>query len=175
MIGIGLGLAFANAFEWAAHKYVLHDLGKDRDSVFSFHFHEHHKNSRKNDFYDEDYERFPIGPHAQGKELAALVGVGAVFVPLIPVAPFFVGTIYYSAFNYYRVHKRSHMDPEWAKENVPWHYDHHMGPNQDANWCVTRPWMDNLMGTREPYLGTERYERDMARRAERLAKKAARG
>ncbi|RYZ84400.1 MAG: hypothetical protein EOO68_31675, partial [Moraxellaceae bacterium] len=27
-------------------------------------------------------------------------------------------------------------------------YDHHMNSNQDANWCVTRPWFDYVMGTR---------------------------
>ena len=68
---------------------------------------------------------------------------------------------------YYRVHKRAHLDPEWAKVHLPWHYDHHMGPNQNANWCVTRPWFDHLMGTREPYLGTERAAQDAAKRAAR--------
>ena len=65
------------------------------------------------------------------------------------------------------------MDPEWARENLPWHYDHHMGPNQDANWCVTRPWFDDLMGTREPYAGTERESRDLAKRAARAARRRA--
>jgi sterol desaturase/sphingolipid hydroxylase (fatty acid hydroxylase superfamily) len=31
------------------------------------------------------------------------------------------------------------------------HYDHHMGKNQDSNWCVTRPWFDWVMGTRVRY------------------------
>ena len=60
-----------------------------------------------------------------------------------------------SGYHYWRVHKKAHEDPAWAREHLPWHYDHHMGPNQDANWCVTRPWFDILMGTREPYVGTE--------------------
>ena len=34
------------------------------------------------------------------------------------------------------------------------HYDHHMGADQDANWCVTRPWFDWIMGTRKPYAFT---------------------
>jgi hypothetical protein len=41
------------------------------------------------------------------------------------------------------------LSPEWAKKRIPWHYDHHMNTIQDANWCVTRPWFDYLMGTRE--------------------------
>jgi sterol desaturase/sphingolipid hydroxylase (fatty acid hydroxylase superfamily) len=90
-----------------------------------------------------------------------------VLVPLIPVAPFFVGTMWYSAANYYVKHRRSHLDVEWAKEHLPWHYDHHMGPNQNANWCVTHPFFDHVMGTREPYLGSERELRSRERRAEK--------
>ena len=53
---------------------------------------------------------------------------------------------------------------------MPHHYDHHMGKNQDANWCVTHPFFDWVMGTREPYYGTEAYERDQERRRERQAR-----
>lgn len=35
-----------------------------------------------------------------------------------------------------------------GQKKIPWHYDHHMNSNQDANWCVTKPWFDYLMGTR---------------------------
>ena len=90
------------------------------------------------------------------------------------MAPFFVGTLAYSAWNYYRKHKRAHLDPEWARANLPWHYDHHMGPNQHANWCVTRPWFDVLMGTRQPYAGTEREAKDRAKRTRRAQNLAAR-
>ena len=45
------------------------------------------------------------------------------------------------------MHRRAHLQPEWARK-IPWHYDHHMNSNQDANWCVTKPWFDYLMGTR---------------------------
>jgi hypothetical protein len=31
---------------------------------------------------------------------------------------------------------------------MPHHYDHHMGSNQDANWCVSYPWFDWILGTR---------------------------
>ena len=35
-----------------------------------------------------------------------------------------------------------------AREHLPWHVDHHLGRNQDTNWCVTKPWFDYIMGTR---------------------------
>ena len=65
------------------------------------------------------------------------------------------------------------MDPEWAREHAPWHYDHHMGPNPEANWCITSPFFDEMMGTREPYLGTEREAADRRRKEERAAARAA--
>ena len=110
-------------------------------------------------FIDPAYERSPFGVHAQGKELLGLVSLCALAIPLFPVAPLFVGTIVYASVNYYRVHKRAHRDPVWAREHLPWHYDHHMGPNQDANWCVTKPFFDHVMGTREVYIGTPREVR----------------
>lgn len=149
MIGIPLGLLTANAAEWLIHKHVLHGMGKKRGSFWSFHFHEHHGVVRKHDFYDPNYERFPLGAHAQGKEAWALIAASVAVAPAFPVAPFYVGTLWYSAGNYYRLHKKAHMDTEWGKQHLRWHYDHHMGRNPNANWCVTRPFFDYLLGTRE--------------------------
>jgi hypothetical protein len=169
MIGIPLGLFYANAVEWATHKYLLHGLGKKRDSFWAFHWHEHHRNARRNGHHDPDYRRSRIGWHAQGKETLSVVATLALHLPLLPVAPFFTGAIFWYAIRSFRMHKRAHLDPEWAKEHVPWHYDHHMGPDQHANWCTGSPFFDILAGTRRPYLGTERHARDEARaRARRL-------
>lgn len=175
MIGIPLGLAYANAGEWLVHKYVLHGLGRKRSSFWSFHWLEHHRVSRLRDFYDPDYERSLLrsGWNAQTKEAAALAGAALAHLPLFPIAPFFTGAVIWSMWNYYRKHKRAHLDPEWAKEHLPWHYDHHMGPNQDANWCVTSPLFDHIMGTREPYVGTELEARDRERSARWQARREA--
>ncbi len=168
MLGIPLGLAVANASEWFTHKYILHGLGKNPKSFWSFHWHEHHKAVRKHHHEDPAYRgKIWKDWNGQTKEAIALVAGAVLIAPLFPLAPFFVGTLWYSSANYYRKHKRSHLDPAWARDNLPWHYDHHMGPEQDANWCVTRPWFDDLMGTRKPYLGTDKSSRDDARRAMR--------
>ena len=174
MIGIPLGLAYHNAMEWVIHKHVLHGRGKHRRSFWSFHFHDHHQAARRRGMSDPDYERGFFQWDARGKEVAALLGAAALHAPLLPLAPWFVATCWYSQLRYYRVHRRSHLDPAWAREHLPWHYDHHMGPNQDANWCVTWPWFDQLMGTREVYAGTEREAADMARREARERRRAAR-
>ena len=180
MIGIPLGLLYANATEWVLHKYVLHEgARRNKKSFFRFHWVEHHRQVRLNGHVDPDYERSVFGTHAQGKE-AACIAIGAVLhAPLFPVAPLFTATVWWSAFDYYRKHKRSHQDPEWARQNLPWHYDHHMGPDQDKNWCVTWPFFDHVMGTRAPWVGTpgelrqrEQTARALQRRAERAAEKA---
>lgn len=157
MIGIPLGLITANAYEWMIHKHVLHGMGKKRGTFWAFHFHEHHGAVRKHDFYDPHYERFPLGAHAQGKEAWSLIAGAAVIAPLFPIAPFFVGTLWYCSANYYRVHKKAHRDPAWARSHLRWHYDHHMGANPSANWCVTKPWFDYVMGTRE-FMPGENHE-----------------
>ena len=151
MIGIPVGLAYTNIGEWLIHKYVLHGLGKNRKSFWSFHWHEHHRESRQNDMIDPQYVRPLFTWSPQGKEALALA-VGAVLhAPLFPLAPFFTGTVWYRMVRYYQIHKRAHLDPHWAKENLPWHYDHHMGKDQNANWCVTHPWFDDIVGTRKKY------------------------
>ena len=128
---------------------------KDKKSFWSFHWHDHHNSSSKHGFYDTNYEMPLFSNSAPGKETLALTALVALHLPLLPVAPFFTATLCYGAYNYYQKHKKAHNDPEWARENLPWHYDHHMGPDQDANWCVTKPWFDEIMGTRIPYVGTE--------------------
>ena len=74
--------------------------------------------------------------------------MAAPVAPLLSVAPWFTAAIWYSGFNYLYKHKRCHLDIEWGKKHMRSHYDHHMGKNQDTNWCVTRPWFDLVMGTR---------------------------
>jgi sterol desaturase/sphingolipid hydroxylase (fatty acid hydroxylase superfamily) len=167
MIGLPLGLLAANATEWFVHKHVLHGRGKNKKSFFSFHWHEHHAHSRRHGHYDADYERSPFAYNAQGKEVFGIIGLGILVAPLAPVAPFFVASLYYAAYNYYRMHRRAHLDPEWARQHCRWHYDHHMGPDQHKNWCVTSPLFDHIMGTREFYLGTAREKQDRERAAGR--------
>ncbi len=151
MIGIPLGLLYANAGEWLIHKYVLHGVGKKKGSFFSFHWGEHHRACRKQDFYDRDYTRSIFGNHAQGKEALGVAGLMLLHAPLWPVAPWFTATVWYSGLNYFLTHRKAHLDPAWARERLKHHYDHHMGTNQDANWGVTKPWFDFVMGTRIDY------------------------
>jgi len=152
--GVPLGLALANLAEWSAHQVLLHGLGRRKKSFWAFHWHEHHRAARRNGMFDPDYLRSPFGWHAQGKEVAALALATALVLLAAPWNPVLSLTLAWSAFDYWRRHRRAHLDPAWAREHLPWHVDHHMGPDQDANWCVTRPWCDVLFGTRKPWVGT---------------------
>lgn len=174
MIGIPLGLMYSNAGEWLIHKYILHGLGKKKGSFWRFHWGDHHGIVRKTDGYDPHYldDWFSWGPKT--KEAVSLAALMAAHAPLFPIAPFFTGAVWYSGLNYYYKHRKAHLDPHWCKEHMPWHYDHHMAPNQDANWCVTKPWFDQILGTREVYYNTETYREDQARRARAAAERAAR-
>ncbi|MCX7997773.1 MAG: sterol desaturase family protein [Leptospiraceae bacterium] len=164
MLGIVAGLVYANAMEWVIHKYLLHEDGRKKGSFWRFHYSEHHKNARQHNFIDPDYEKSLLEWNAQSKEALALVVGAGIHLPLFPLAPGFVSAVWFSIGYYYYVHKRSHQEPEWGRKHLPWHYDHHMGKNQDANWCVTFPLFDHIMGTRIPYVGTEQEKLDHQRR-----------
>jgi len=168
VIGIPLGLLVANAAEWTIHKHLLHGRGRRRGSTWAFHW-DHHRQARRGVFVDADYTKRFTEPewNVQSREAAWIAAAALAFTPLLPVAPFFVGTAWVSAVRYLRVHRRAHLDPEWAREHLPWHYDHHMAPDGEANWCVTHPFFDHLMGTRKPYAHTEREALDRGRRRER--------
>ena len=152
--GFIAGLIIANGFEWIAHKYVLHGthrVGQPRfspvpDSMKS-HW-EHHREVRKTDFSDYGYVEGIRNWRTRNEIMSLAVTVG-VFAPLFyPISKGMSLAVFYSAANYYYVHRRAHLKPEGAKKTIPWHYDHHMNSNQDANWCVTKPWFDYILGTR---------------------------
>lgn len=148
MIGFPIGVLTVNAFEWYAHKVWLHEYpAKHRNSPFFTHI-RHHKRARLNNFHDEGYADSMLRNQEMYMEKTAILGLVAATTLVAPVAPFFTLGTYYGAWRYWTLHSKAHLDPEWARQNLPWHYDHHMNSNQDANWCVTRPWFDYLMGTR---------------------------
>lgn len=148
MIGFPIALFVANGFEWYAHKVWLHEFpSKHRDAPFFTHI-RHHKRARLNGFHDEGYRNSMWRDQEMFNEKVALIAISVGVTPLAPIAPFFTLGVYYSAWNYWSAHSKSHLDPEYARQRMPWHYDHHMNASQDANWCVTKPWFDYIMGTR---------------------------
>ncbi|MCC6278926.1 MAG: sterol desaturase family protein [Oligoflexia bacterium] len=155
IVTVPVVLLYENLFEWLTHKYILHGLGRKRESFWSFHWIDHHSNVRKNGFLDLDYKTPLLTWNAQSKEILALAIAGLVHGPLVYYSPISYLTLVYCGIRYYYVHRKSHLNPEWAKAKLPWHYDHHMAPNQNLNWCVTRPWFDWLLRTRFVYFNKE--------------------
>ncbi len=155
MIGIPVAFAAFGLGEWAAHKYVLHGLGRDRNSRFAFHYHEHHQAVRRNGFYDPAYEGPVWSTPTQSREALGLTAIALTVAPLFPIAPFYTSTFWYCLWRYRRDHRRAHLEPEWGRNHLPCHYDHHMG-DQDKNFAIVWPWVDLVMRTREYFVGTDK-------------------
>jgi len=143
--------------EWLVHKYVLHGRGKNKKSFWAFHWHSHHKTCRKNKNSDINY-KFPGGPPVK-KEIISLILATAVHFPLWYVSKLFYLAVVVLVIRYFYMHRKSHLNVEWGKKNMPWHHDHHMGKNQDANWGVTTDFIDLLMGTRVKPIGRLKNEK----------------
>ncbi len=154
MLGIQVALFFANGVEWYLHKHALHGVkqaggGRKSLSAIDTKYHwTHHRHVRLHQYRDDELYRYPLRSASGRNEIKRVAMLAGLTTLVFPVAPFFTLTSYYCGWNYYHTHRKSHLDPDWGKKNIPWHYDHHMNTNQDANWCVTKPWFDYLMGTR---------------------------
>ena len=122
---------------------------KNKKSWFSFHWHSHHKQCRKNENFDENYNKI-LSPSVI-KEITGLCFLSVIHLPLYYVAPYFYYTLIFCVIRYFYVHQKSHLNVEWGKKYFPWHYEHHMGKNQDANWGVTTDWVDRITETRIKY------------------------
>jgi hypothetical protein len=121
MIGFPVGVFVANRMEWYFHKVWLHEFpSKNRNSPFFTHI-AHHKRARLNAFHDEGYAESMFKNAEIYNEKTALLGLTAAATFFLPVAPFFTAGLYYGIWNYWKVHAKSHLDPEYAKKRIPWH------------------------------------------------------
>ena len=150
LLMIPLALIYSIILEWIIHKYVLHGLGKNKKSFWAFHWHSHHKTCRKNKNSDVNY-KFPVGIPIK-KEIMSLILLAFLHFPLWFISKTFYITLICCATRYFYMHRKSHVDTAWGKKKLPWHYDHHMGKNQDVNWGVTTDLLDLMMNTRAYYL-----------------------
>ena len=93
-------------------------------------------------------------------EIKGLIVLALLHAPVAVLWPYAYAILVWSAISYFFVHRRAHQDFRWARQNLPWHYDHHMGKNQNVNWGVRLPWVDWIMGTRVPWKGEQKEERE---------------
>ena len=70
---------------------------------------------------------------AKTEEAIFLIGASLLHLPLPPLAPFSPSRCGPARGFPPRVHRRSNLDSVWGKVHMPWHVDHHLAKNQDAN------------------------------------------
>jgi len=139
---IAFAWLYSHIFEYFIHKYILHNY-KFFKKPFKNHFKLHHGISRKNKMYDENYEKL-IGSKF---EFSGLIFLLFLHLPFVFFFKWFYFTLIFSACTYYFLHKKSHTNVTWGKKWLPWHYEHHMGKNQNINWGVRLPIVDKIMKT----------------------------
>lgn len=139
------GMFLGNVYEYFLHRHILHGLGKRKKSYFSSHWHKHHRIARRNNFYDFSYKNiFSINSNAK-KELINIGILAVLNFPLYFLSPaIYFGLIFHAGL-YFVIHRYSHLNPVWAKKYLPWHWEHHLGKDQDKNWCVTFPLTDQII------------------------------
>ena len=146
------GYVFAVSLEWFVHNIFFHRMGKKKGSRFGFHYNDHHRAVRKTKGHDASFGGSRFAWNGYGREFWGIVIGSALLSPFLLVAPLFWLTVVVCGVHYHVVHTRSHLDVEWCRTHLRWHWDHHMGKNPDVNWGVTTEWFDRMMGTREVWL-----------------------
>ena len=159
LLSIPVGYVYAVALEWAVHRYIFHEVGK-RFRPLGFHWHQHHRATTLHRGADPSYGGSVLTWSAHGREFWGVALGALIHLPVLWFAPGAYLAAILSGLNYTRLHRKAHLDPQWCREHLPWHWDHHMGRNPDANWCVTSDWFDRLMGTRVPGPASPRVERE---------------
>lgn len=149
VLQISIAWLYSHIAEYCIHRWLLHKFAIKKGKIFSFHWRGHHKEARINNFKDNAYFGHPFKINSAGKELFYLVCVIILHAPLYLYFPWAFLTLCYSTASYYYIHRKSHRNPEWAAENLPWHYAHHMAMNQNANFGVRSDLIDRIAGTRE--------------------------
>ena len=144
---------YSHLLEYVLHRWWLHN--RKRKHWFRDHFGNHHKLARKNWMYD--YRSHDKIQPTKDREIKGLFLLGLIHSPVAIWFPWAYLVLVYSTFAYFIVHRRSHQDFHWARKNLPWHYDHHIG-KQNMNWGVRLPWVDWIAGTRIKYVGTKKEE-----------------
>lgn len=137
-----LALLYGHIFEYVIHKYFLHNR-KRFYFAFKNHFGEHHRVARKNGMYDSSYKSI----FSSKFEILSLLFAAIAHLPILYFFPYFYLTLLFELLSYYLIHRKSHLNVEWSKKWLPWHYAHHMGKDQNKNWGVRLPIFDLIFKT----------------------------
>ena len=145
---------YGHLLEYFIHKHLLHNRSKKTKWFFANHFKDHHIVSRRTDVKDPKYQGW-FANYLKDFETSKIFFMLIIPLPVALYFPWAYGTIMLSSLSYYVIHRRTHQDPTWARKNYPWHYEHHMGLNQNCNWGVRTDFFDKVFKTRKRYIGTD--------------------
>ena len=154
LLQVVLAWFYSHFIEYILHRYVLHNR-KLSPKRFKDHFSTHHSTARRNLMLDAKY----VNIHRtfwRDDEVRSLFFLSILHSPIVMIWPWAYLTLVLSAISYFLAHRKSHLDHDWARNNLPWHYDHHMGKNQHKNWGVRLPIFDYIFGTRSLYKGQKK-------------------
>lgn len=146
---VAITILYTYFLEWFFH-IALHDRKRFRGG-FKHHFGVHHNQSRKNKMFDKNYLN-PLNKESWFEPLGLSL-LSIVHFPIFYFFPVVYVTLLFSMLSYYYHHRKAHIDVEWGKQNMPWHYEHHMGKDQHKNWGVRTNIIDKIFNT-----ATEKYE-----------------
>jgi len=160
---------YSHFLEYCLHRFALHNNSFLLKPLFKIHFSNHHRCARADLMVDNDYHS--PASFIFHKEALILMALCALHIPVALSLPYAFVTVVISACSYFLVHRRAHIDHRWARDNLTWHYDHHMGKDQNCNWGVRLPIFDIIFSTRQYYKGTEDEFKDFVRKIRRSYRK----
>lgn len=144
LVGLGIGLVWANAFEYFYHRYLLHHT---RGALGKGHILHHITSGKKNELEHLTFGESPLYVML----LFATNGSPVALADLIwrfPLAPgILLGfTAYFIAVEeiHWRIHRGGWLPPA-LRAAVPYHLDHHDIP--EGRYNVFFPLFDLLLGT----------------------------
>ncbi len=163
VILVAVGFLYFSFLEYCIHRWIVHPLSKKHYSFFKLHLFNHHRIAKNEAMIDADYSN----------DNKFIIGIMFFHMPMIIISSTLLFGIIIYTIVYSIMHQRCHSIPGWARRHAPWHYDHHMGPNHDANWGTVIPLWDALLCTRSHYARTALEMVDIAK-AKRIANRAVR-
>jgi sterol desaturase/sphingolipid hydroxylase (fatty acid hydroxylase superfamily) len=139
------GYVSSHILEYIAHRYLFHNKFFRR--MYKLHMIEHHGSVIKSKFVDNDYISKSAIYHSNETLYIFLLLLVCLPLTLNIYFSFIYCGLAIGALQYLYVHIKSHVDPQWALKNVPWHVEHHLGKNQNINWGVRTDILDVLFNS----------------------------
>jgi len=153
--------------EYSIHRWILHNKSKYTKWAYYNHFICHHGKCRKNNMIESKYNE---NKTILNFEIKFGIVLSIVHIPILILFPFSYIVLILSMVSYYYHHRSTHINVLTSRKNMSWHYDHHMGPNQNFNFGIRSDIIDRLLGTRKYYVGTKRERVEYIKRSLRNIK-----